>query len=202
MRDRIFKTKGPLDPIQDGGVLIERREVWQIVRAALQPAIHGYIALLSPRQTGKTTTLYHARALLEQQGCAVAVVDLAPLENRDEAECYRFVCRQIIADLGSHLRLPKPAREKLQEVACPTAFYSFLSEVAQRARPARLVIMLDEIRAIPSQAASGFFNVIRSIFTSRRKPNEQVLEKYLFVPLRHSRALRVDQRQELTAEHL
>jgi hypothetical protein len=29
--------------------------------------------------------------------------------------------------------------------------------------------------------ASGFFGTIRSIFTSRRKPSEQVLEKYLFV---------------------
>ena len=181
MRDRIFKTKGPLDPVQDREVLVERREVWQVLRLATQPGVHSYAAVLGPRQTGKTTLLYHARALLAERDCAVAFVDLSPLENRQEEDCYRFVCRQIISDLGGQLRLSKQAREQLEEVTGPIGFRSFLWEVAQRSRTSRLVIMLDEARAIPASISSAFFGTIRSVFTSRRKENEQAFEKYVFI---------------------
>ncbi|NLS78784.1 MAG: hypothetical protein GXY76_16140 [Chloroflexi bacterium] len=181
MRDRKFKTKGPLDPAQDRDVLIERREVWQVLRLATQPGVHSYGAVLGPRQTGKTTLLYHARALLAERDCAVAFVDLSPLENRQEEDCYRFVCRQIISDLGGQLRLTKQAREELEEVTGPLAFRSFLLEVAQRSRTPRLVIMLDEARAIPAGISSTFFGTIRSVFTSRRKESEQAFEKYVFI---------------------
>ncbi len=187
MRDYIFKTKGPLDPARDEDVLMERREMWQLLRLATQPMVYSYVALLSPRQMGKTTTLYKVRAMLERQDCGVALVDLSPLEGRDEqpesgeADCYRFVCRQILADLAGQMRLPRATREKLEAVDDPTRFHDFLLEVAQRARPPRLVIMLDEVRAVPAAFASAFFGTIRSIFTSRRKESEQALEKYLFV---------------------
>jgi len=181
MRDRLFKTKGPLDPAKDQAILIERRELWQLLRLVTQPGTSSYVALLSPRQTGKTTLLYQVRTLLEEKDCGVALVDLSPLENRDEAECYRFVCRQILAELGGKLRLPKTSRDRLEGVTGPTQFHDFLWEVAQRARPARLVIMLDEVKAIPPAIASAFFGTIRSVFTSRRKQSEQAFEKYTFI---------------------
>lgn len=181
VRDRLFKTKGPLDPVRDRAVLIERQEAQRIVRLATQANVDSYLALLSPRQTGKTTLLYHVRALLREQGCGVAFVDLSPLEGRDEESCYRYVCRQILSDLGGQLRLPQAARAQLEEVSGPVAFRSFLWEVAHRARPARLVIMLDEVKAIPANMASAFFGTIRSVFSSRGKENDKVLAKYLFI---------------------
>lgn len=181
MQDRLFKTKGPLDPIRDKAILIERRELNTIVRSATQASVPSYLALLSPRQTGKTTLLYHARAVLQQRGCAIAFVDLSPLEAQDEESCYQFVATQILADLGGQLRLPRAARAQLEEVKGPIAFRSFLWEIAHRARPARLVILLDEVKAIPSQVSGGFFGTIRSVFTSRQKENDEVFAKYLFV---------------------
>ena len=181
MRDRLFKTRGPLDPVKDQAILVVRRDLWQLLRLATQPGVSSYVALLSPRQTGKTTLLYQARALLKEKDCGVALVDLSPLENRDEAECYRFVCRQILAELGGQLRLSRAVRDKLEGVTGPTEFRDFLWEVAQRARPARLVIMLDEVRAVPLSMSSAFFGVIRSTFTSRHKESEQALEKYMFI---------------------
>ena len=181
MQPRTFSTKGPLDPVKDKDTLIERRELWQIVRLATQASVYGYAAVLSPRQTGKTTLLYHARSILSQQDCGVAYVDLSPLENRDEESCYEFVCKQILADLEGQLRLSRAAREQLEEVTNPIAFRAFLKEVAERARPSRLVIMLDEVKAIPASISSAFFGTIRSVFTSRRKESEQIFEKYVFV---------------------
>ena len=181
MQPRIFSTKGPLDPTKGKDILVERRELWQIIRLATHASVYGYAAVLSPRQTGKTTLLYHARSILAEQDCGIAYVDLSPLENRDEASCYEFVCRQILADLGGQLRLPRAARERLEGVTNPIAFRAFLKEVAERARPSRLVIMLDEVKAIPADISSAFFGTIRSVFTSRRKESEQVFEKYVFV---------------------
>lgn len=182
MQPRIYKTKGPLDPLQDRDILVERKELWQIVRLATQPNVYSYGALLSPRQTGKTTLLYHARATLVAQDCGVAFVDLSPLEGQaDQEACYQFVCKQILADLSAYLRLQRAAKEKLEEVNGPISFRRFLEEVAQRARPARLVILLDEVKAVPEGMASAFYGTIRSIFTSRRKANESVLEKYVFI---------------------
>ena len=64
MQSPIYSTKGPLDPVRDERVLVERRELWQIVRLATQASVGSYVAVLSPRQTGKTTLLYHAKGVL------------------------------------------------------------------------------------------------------------------------------------------
>lgn len=80
----IFKTRGPLDPVTDSAICVPRPELDQLLRAAQAPTVDAYAAILSSRQTGKTTLLYQVRARLRPRGYGVALVDLAGM--RDQAE--------------------------------------------------------------------------------------------------------------------
>src|SRR5512143_898481 len=90
----IFKTRGPLDPVTDSAICVQRPELDQLLRAAQAPAIDAYLAILSSRQTGKTTLLYQLRARLRPRGYGVVLIDLAVARNQAEAELYRYVASE------------------------------------------------------------------------------------------------------------
>jgi len=181
MREWIFKTRGPLDPEQDQAIYIERPEIGHILRLAQWTSVYNYIALFGSRQTGKTSLLYKAKAMLEERGCRVALIDLSGLENQKEAECYRYVSSQILEELGPFLQLREDEWAELASTAGPVDFRSLLLRVAQRTSGPRIVIMLDEVGAIPPAVSDGFFGTIRNVFTSRRKAREEAFGKFVFV---------------------
>ncbi len=180
MRRYLFKTKGPLDAEADKAIFVQRKELDDILRPAEQTSVSSYIALLGSRQTGKTTLLYQARSILEQSDCAVAFVDLSVLKNQGEAECYNYVCSQIEEELSARL-LPSQGEEESPPVGGPLDFRAFLLDLARRAKTSRIVVMLDEVGAIPPDMSDAFFGTIRNVFSSRGKEIEHDFQKYLFI---------------------
>lgn len=181
MRNWIFKIRGPLDPEQDQAIYIERPEIEHILRLAQWTSVYNYIALFGSRQTGKTSLLYKAKAMLEERGCRVAFIDLSGLANQKEAECYRYIASQILEELRPSLQLEEDEWAQLASTAGPVDFRSFLLRVAQRTLTPRIVIMLDEVGAIPSAISDAFFGTIRNVFTSRRREREEAFGKFVFV---------------------
>ncbi|MFQ6014845.1 MAG: AAA-like domain-containing protein [Anaerolineae bacterium] len=179
MSERIFKTRGPLDPDEDQAIFVERAELHDILQLVRGLSVDNYVALLGSRQTGKTTLLYKAKVVLREEDYRAAFIDLSGLENQSEASCYAHVCTQLYRELED--LLGPEADWKPAEVSGPVPFRQFLLRVAESAPVSRLVIMLDEVGAFPANLADAFFGTIRNVFSSRHKESEQVLQKYLFI---------------------
>src|SRR5512143_21422 len=100
----IFKTRGPLDPVTDSAICVPRPELEQLLRAAQAPAIDAYLAVLSSRQTGKTTLLYQLRARLRPRGYGIALIDLSVAREQPDVELYRYVAGEISSELDLNLQ--------------------------------------------------------------------------------------------------
>jgi len=178
MPEWFFKTRGPLDPELDRDLYIERRELGGLLNLCRQPTIYSYGALLSSRQTGKTTLLYQLRQRL--QGSLPAVfIDLSVLRNQSEMACYQYVARQLIVNLAPWIdsdliqSLPSKFETSID-------FLSYLEMVAEQACVSRIVVMLDEVGALSSESSDSFFNLVRTVFNMARGL-DTILGKYIFI---------------------
>ncbi|MBI5301999.1 MAG: AAA-like domain-containing protein [Chloroflexi bacterium] len=169
----IFKTRGPLDPDEDGAILVARPELTQVLRFARASQVDAYVALLSSRQTGKTTLLYQVSACLRSPGFAVVLIDLGSVQDQPEAQLYNFVARAMRQEL-----LPK-ADPKATLPTTAVEFQNFMLETARRVTAMRILLLLDEVEAVPAKLSDGFFGTFRSVFSTRHK--EPAFEKYLVV---------------------
>ncbi len=177
----IFKTRGQLDAEKDAAIFVPRPELERLWRAMQTPAVDSYYAILSARQTGKTTLLYQLRARLRGLGFGAALLDLNIVRVQSEANFYRFIASQILDEIDSVLsgKWKYAAEDELPTNA--VEFRRMLFEVAQEASVPRLVILIDEVEGVPDTFADGFFGTIRNVFSSRRKDDEAAFEKYVFV---------------------
>ncbi|MBI5652214.1 MAG: AAA-like domain-containing protein [Chloroflexi bacterium] len=167
----IFKTRGPLDPIQDHSVCVLRPELAQVVRLARASQVDAYAALLSSRQTGKTTFLYQLSAQLRSPGFGLVLIDLGSVQDQPEVQLYRFVASAIRNELAPGATEPLPSNA--------VEFQQFLLSVARQSPVKRIVLMLDEVEAVPAKLSDAFFGTFRSVFSTRH--NEPAFEKYLVV---------------------
>jgi hypothetical protein len=176
----VFKTRGPLDPVTDTAIYVTRPELEPLMRAAEATTIDAYQAVLSSRQTGKTTLLYQLRHRLRPRGFGVALIDLSIVQDQPEAQLYQFVADSVSKELEANL--PRDAeRHESALPRNPFEFRQFLFDLARRARAPRIVVLIDEVEAVPEALSDAFFGTIRNIFHSRRKEEETAFEKYLFV---------------------
>ncbi|MCI0476749.1 MAG: ATP-binding protein, partial [Anaerolineales bacterium] len=176
----IFKTRGPLDPVNDSAIYVPRPELEQLSRAAQATTVDAYLAILSSRQTGKTTLLYQLRHRLRPRGLGVALIDLAVIRDQSEDHLYRYVAGELRSELSSHL--PRSAEKKDAALpANPIEFRRFMLDLARQVRPPRIVVLMDEVEAVSEKSADAFFGTVRNIFSSRRKEDEAAFEKYLLV---------------------
>lgn len=176
----LFKTRGPLDPVTDRAIYVPRPELERLLRAAQATSVDAYLAILSSRQTGKTTLLYQLRHRLRPRGVGVALIDLAVLHDQSEDRLYGYVAGQLRSAFAANL--PRGAEKK--DVALPTnpiEFRRFLLDLARQVRAPRLIVLMDEVEAVPEGVSDGFFGTWRSVFSSRRKEDELAFEKYLLV---------------------
>lgn len=178
MAEWFFKTKGPLDPELDRELYIDRKELDGLLLLCRQPMVYSYGALLSSRQTGKTTLLYRLRQQL-RDSLPAAFIDLSVLRNQSEAACYQYVAQRLVARLEPWLD-SDVIQSLPTQFETSVDFLSFLEVVAERARSSRIVVMLDEVGALSPQSSDSFFNLLRTVFNVARGL-DTVLGKFLFI---------------------
>ena len=184
----IFKIRGPLDPVNDSAICAPRPELDQLLRAVNAPTVDAYLAILSSRQTGKTTLLYQLRQRVRPRGIGVALVDLSLVRDQPEDQLYRFVAGEVQSELEPNMprrvepkSSPPPKREATALPSNPIEFRRFLLDLARQVRSPRILLLMDEVEAVSDKYSDAFFGVLRNIFSSRRKEDEAVFEKYLIV---------------------
>jgi len=173
-----FRTRGPLRLPEDREILVDRPELEKALQLARQPVVTQYLAILSARQTGKTTLLLGMMdALREETACAF--VDLSVLRGQDAPDCFRLVSSQLAATLAAYhgqegSTIPSATADR------PVAFLDYLQRLAKAVPVPRIVLLMDEVGALAPEVSDAFFNTVRTVFTQGRGLRNS-LAKYLFV---------------------
>ena len=175
----IFKTTGPLDFEKDRAIYVERAELQDILHEVRRPYVESYVALLGPRQTGKTTLLFRVYRELKRLGEPVGFLDLSAYRVESPMQSYAHAALKIGEELDDTLVSPGKLRALACTVDSPIRFREFLLELARDCKGARIVILLDEVG--PFMSSLGFFETLRSISASGGRDSEQAFKKYLFV---------------------
>ena len=174
----LFRTRGPLRLPDDREILMERPELEKALQLARQPVVTQYLAILSARQTGKTTLLLGMMdALREETACVF--VDLSVLRGQDAPDCFRLVSSQLTAALAAYRgqensTIPSATADR------PVAFLDYLQRLASAVPVPRIVLLMDEVGALAPEVSDAFFNTVRTVFTQGRGLRNS-LAKYLFV---------------------
>jgi hypothetical protein len=176
--DALFKTRGPLQPIVDGDLIIDRPCLQRALRIASQPSVTQYVAILSARQTGKTTLLLRLKELL-QDYYACIFVDLSVLSAQDPGACFGYVAFRLLSELRELLGDGLPMLETHQ-VDSSVGFLEFLRELADMVATPRIILLVDEVGALSPEVSNIFFNTLRTVFTEGRGLTNR-LAKYLLV---------------------
>jgi len=168
---RIFRTEGPLLE-REANLYVERpedREVVSDVRGG------NYVALIGPRQMGKTSLLLRLRRRLLREGHLPIYFDPSPARDREQEAWYRYfhsvVQGQLQRDEPS-VSVP-PMRDHLD-------FREALREISrQLAATRQVVVLLDEVSALPPDISDLFFSTIRTVFNEREP--FPAFRRYVFV---------------------
>lgn len=167
----IFRTEGPLLEAESH-LYVERaedRDVASDVRRG------NYVTLIGSRQTGKTSLLLRLRRQLLEEGHIPLYLDLSPARDRDEEAWYRYFHSVMQGQLrrdNAEASVP-PMRDQLD-------FREALQQISLDLPPSRqIVILLDEVSALPSDISDLFFSTVRAIFNERETFPE--FQRYVFV---------------------
>ena len=156
----IYKLRGPLEP--HDVVNIRRKELEDIRKEVRD----SYIALFSPRQTGKTTLLRQLQEELHGKGYGVVYISLEGLEELDEPDFYGYLCQKIESGLKGILNTGD-----INTATNTTDFTENYLKAISKGTPLQtrnVVLMLDEVGGVPEAIHSKFFRGIRRIYTESK----------------------------------
>ncbi len=172
-----FQIGGALD--EDSPCYIERPADRELLDALKK----GDLCLvLSPRQTGKSSLMVHARSRLKALEITAGIVDLQLLGSQyDQDAWYSDVVFQIKRSLK--LKTDVTAWwDEHRKLGPNQRFITFMEDVVLSEIKGRVVIFFDEIDSVLSLPFSDdFFTTIRSIFNARA--SNPILKRLNFVIL-------------------
>ena len=177
-----FVAGGPLNPTIHQNIIIRRSQLDHILNNIINGDL--YIAICSPRQTGKTTLLYQIQACLSKQEYGVSYIDLENFGDLDKTSFYQEICENVNMSLSSFLDPNTEAGLTPQEVINETKFFKYLGELAKNTPKARkIVLMFDEIGGVPDLFSKTFFSTLRKVLTHSRgvQPECQIYKKISFI---------------------
>lgn len=122
---------------------------------------HCVGAVLGARQTGKTSLLLKVRHELREK-YAFAYVDLQAVEGANAGECFRYIAEQLVEQLFEAI-----GDGDLPVAKDSSTFSVFLREFSRKTQIVRIVVILDEIGALPPETAIKLAGTIRAVFTGR-----------------------------------
>jgi len=134
-----------------------------------------YFVINRPRQFGKTTLLdFFARALQASKDYSPALISFESFVQRvdiTDVEFYSEVSQLIVKELGRVVAIQKEKqRSTIGIINSRRDFFNWLSETC-RLLSRKLVLLIDEIDAVPENTVIGFLSGLREMFLARdREP--------------------------------
>lgn len=155
----IFRTVGPL-PEEESHLYVERVEDREIVSEVRRG---NYVTLIGARQMGKTSLLWRLRRELLGDGHIPVYLDVSPARDREQEAWYRYF----------HSLLREQLERDIPDITVPVMrdhveFHEALRQVSRQIAGSRKVILLlDEVSAVPPDISDLFFSTVRTVFNER-----------------------------------
>ena len=144
---------GPENPLFRG----RQAELARLVQLC-QDDVSSYIVVYGGRQNGKTSLLMRLEARLTAP-IKVCRVDFQQIQGAPAATTFAFLAMQLAEVL--------PLTPQPQNVANGPALLHFLNQALARPDIPRLVLLLDELGALPVATREALANALRSLFHAR-----------------------------------
>ncbi len=159
-----FVAGGPLDPIDDKDICLERSKFKEIMEHIETQSL--YIPLCCARQTGKTTLLYRLRHELKMNEYGCVYFYLGNLGRLSEMRFYQILCKEMESQLQNCFSDKTNYNLLSKNVVDQPSLLYYLKEVAHESSNCRkIIIMLDEVGGVPQEFANSFWGGLRSIYT-------------------------------------
>jgi len=166
-----FYFKGPLPP--DSKLFVGRQKELQTVLQLCLGPLRSYVTLVGARQTGKTSFLYRLQRMLIRPSRSV-LINFQVTPDASPSSVFQFMA----VELCKQLDLPA-LTSTAQEVRGGSAFEHFLRELPDRA--GRVIVLVDEIGALPQKTAVYLANVLRAVFSNRLVTGFEALGRFVFL---------------------
>lgn len=166
-----FQYGRPLNPIDDGDdIIIKRAELYDTLNHLQNE--DRYIALCSPRHTGKTTLLYQIQEHIRQQGNGVAYLDLSGFDDLDKPNFYQTISKEITEEFTDIIENNTNNSCNPNLVNNQIDFSEYLKCLSANTPKARqIVIIMEGLNGIPQNIAKTFFPKLRGFFTDGTTPS-------------------------------
>jgi len=183
MNSHLFKVGGPLTE-KDSAIYIER-EADRKCLFYLQKM--NYLMIIEPRHQGKTSLINYLMRHPALDNMAFVYIDISSLERSTETAWYQTLCPRILRQIRSLI----PQKQWPSIPQRGSEWRDFLGDISMFASEAnrRVVFILDEIGAATFPGSTGFFSVLRDVFTSRSFEVDFQLLTFLLVGAFHPRDL-------------
>ena len=163
----IFRYKGPLTE-DKAPLYVERDEDKQVADCVRRG---DYVALIGARQTGKTSLLYRLRRQLLDEGCIPIYIGL--MRFRGAAKERWYDCLRGAMQTQIERVLPGVSILPMCD------HIEFGEALLNLPSSSKIVMLLDEVSAVPESFSDLFFSTIREVHNSREVILE--FERYVFV---------------------
>jgi hypothetical protein len=146
-------------------------ELAQLTRLC-QREVEAYAIVYGGRQTGKTSLLLRLTTGLPPHVRACRV-DFQGLPGAATGQVYAYLAQRVTASL--------PHLESAPEIQNAPGLIEFLSQATSHPETGQLVLLLEELGAIPRDSRQDLAHVLRSIFTNRFDPAYRSLTRLMVV---------------------
>ena len=166
----MFITQGPVDP--ENPLFVGREAELKQMESWLAH-VRCVGSVLGARQTGKTSLLLKLRHCFRDK-YAFAFVNFEGIVGANVTKCYSYIAEELLeqlADVIIEMDHPLPSDNR--------GFLPFLRTLSRNSRTVRIVVLLDEVGALPTETAIKLAHSIRAVFTNRLLKQEY--GRYAFI---------------------
>ncbi len=166
----IFIYRGPLSP--DSPMFRGRvTELAQLTRLC-QREVEAYAIVYGGRQTGKTSLLLRLATSLPPHA-RTCRIDFQGSPSATTGQVYAYLAQRVTACL--------PHLQAAPDIQNAPGLIEFLSRATSHPETGQLVLLLEELGAIPRDSRQDLAHVLRSIFTNRFDPAYRSLTRLMVV---------------------
>jgi hypothetical protein len=166
----VFVYRGPLPP--DSPLFRGRTaELARLIRLC-QGEVEAYAIVYGGRQTGKTSLLLRLAAGLPKT-VRTCRVDFQWVPGATTRQVFTYLARRVARSLPDLVAAP--------EVDDAPSLVEFLSEAIDQPEISRLVLLLEELGALPQASRNDLAHVLRAVFTNRFDPSCRPLARLMVV---------------------
>jgi hypothetical protein len=163
-----FIYRGPLPP--NSPLFYGRDSILQKLKSACQGDVQSYAIVYGGRQNGKTTLLLRLQAELSASA-RICVVDFQGLPNAPTPDVFDFIVKQMASQLGDD---SSPSARTAPDLV---AYFKRACMLFHQ----NIVLVFEELGALPPETRNDLANVVRSVFTNRFGAQNTGLNKFMVV---------------------